>query len=228
VGNFTFGGQLRMSEGHANGLDATTILAAEIPGAVSVRRASTADDKAGTDYWVRLCNGTELSVDLKARSVDFAAKPPPHGGDDLALEVWSVRDPPRVGWTLDTRKRTDYVLWHWQDTGRWCLLPYRMLLAVFTLHLAEWSGRYKHDVQTTRTATNEWQSECVFVPRREVWKAIYRRFSGNVTQPPAPVSPPQPTSTVPAEDERNWVTTADYDDAPTDDDLRREAERRAP
>ena len=81
-----------------------------------------------------------------------------------------------VGWTRDAKKRTDYVLWFWQDTKRWCLIPFPMLCGVFSDKWQEWASMYKTRKQYT--PGRDYHSECVFVPRKEVWAAIYRKYSG--------------------------------------------------
>lgn len=171
VYRYTFADRLAMSEGAAAGVAVEDILLREIPGAVAVQRASREEDRSGIDWWVERSNGTHLGVDLKARAEDWAQ----HGHDDLALEVWSVVERRIVGWTLDIGKLTDYVLWHWQDTGRWCLLSFPMLARVFTDHLAEWVASYRVADQST---SGRYHSRCVFVPRLVIWRAIYDRYGG--------------------------------------------------
>ena len=112
--SYGFNERMEMSEdGDLHG-----ILLANVPDAVQVVRSSGEDDRAGTDYWVERSNGEKLSVDVKVRSEDWAAKAPPKRADDLALETWSVVERNIVGWTRNASKRTDYILWFWQDTGR--------------------------------------------------------------------------------------------------------------
>ena len=167
---FTFRGQLAMSQGiSTDTID--EILLANIPGAISIRKATEDEDRSGTDKWVYLSSGHPLSVDVKVREEDFSL----NGHDDLALEVWSVVEDSVPGWTRKAGRRTDYVLWWWKPTGRWCLVPFAMLCAVFVARMDEWTGRYK----TARQSTDgRYHSECVFVPRREVWRSIYERFGG--------------------------------------------------
>jgi hypothetical protein len=171
VREFSFRDQLVMSTGVAAGAAVDEILISAIPGAVGVRRAAAHEDRNGTDWWVDQFNGDPLSIDLKARAEDFARR----GKDDLALEVWSVVETRVPGWTRDSRKRTDYVLWWWQDTGRWCLVPFPMLCAVFVEHLDEWTTGYQVADQRT---DGRYSSRCVYVPRVVVWRAIYDRYGG--------------------------------------------------
>lgn len=169
---FSFDDQLVMSRGVAAGVDLDDILIDAIPGATGVRGSSPREDRDGTDRWVDLFNGDALSIDVKVRTEDFAAK---YGMDDLALEVWSVVEERVPGWTRDARKRTDYILWWWRDTGRWCLIPFPMLSAVFVEHLEEWLIAYRVAEQQT---DGRYHSRCVFVPRLVVWRAIYARYGG--------------------------------------------------
>jgi hypothetical protein len=89
---------------------------------------------------------------------------------------WKSASP---GWTRDDRKCTDYILWLWKDTGRWCLLPFPMLCGAFIDHWKKWSAMYKRRQQTTKAEGQQsWQSECIFVPREVVWSAILKKYAG--------------------------------------------------
>lgn len=186
--SYTFEGRMVMSEGVTKAKTMGHILMQNIPGATKVRKANEKDDRNGTDWWVDHLRGDPLSIDAKVRSEDYSVKP--RLKDDLALEIWSVidklrcdgtREPLRVvGWTLNEKKRTDYVLFFWQDTGRFCLVPFPMLCAVFREHKDAWCDKYDHPQQFTPRPTRDYHgywSQCVFVPRREVWAAIYRKFA---------------------------------------------------
>ena len=168
---FAFDTQLRMSQGVAANASVEEILLSAIAGAGQVRRATPGEDRNGTDWWVDLPAGHSLSVDLKARTSDWKER----GGDDLALEIWSVVESEIPGWTLNLEKRTDYILWWWQNTGRWCLVPFPMLRTVFSELLPEWRRRYR--IPPDQNTEGRYHSRCIFVPRRVVWAAIYRRFA---------------------------------------------------
>lgn len=192
---FVFEETLQFSQGIRKGADVRDILLCQIPGAVSVRQANMADDRSGTDWWVSLSNGQDISVDLKARREDWAAHAV-NPKDDLALETYSVIESDIPGWTRDPFKRTDYILWHWEDTGRWCLIPFRMLCRIFELNWQEWRRQFPTYRQRTiwRSGRGCYHSECVFVPRREVWRELYRHFSGSPKSPtPRPTDEPART-----------------------------------
>ncbi len=173
----SFSEQLARSHGSDNAIEA--ILLANIPGAVAVHKSHKTNDRKGTDFWVELSSGTHLSVDVKVRAEDWSAKEEPDAADDLALETWSVVEQRKIGWTRDETKRTEYVLWYWQDTGRWCLLPFPMLCHVFRQNWQTWSQQYDTHRQFTREYGG-YHSECVFVPREAVWDEIYWAYSPTV------------------------------------------------
>lgn len=164
-----------MSHGHAATKNVCDILSLNIPGAVHVYPARQKDDKNGTDWWVTHRSGYALSVDCKIRSTDFL----PKGCDDLALESYSVVEHKKPGWTRDDRKRTDYVLWLWSDTRRWCLVPFPMLCAVYSQRWQLWRTKYRTERQYT-PEYGGYYSECTFVPRKVVWREIYLQYSGQL------------------------------------------------
>ena len=174
---YDFSEQLAMSQQATVNDRIARILLAEIPGAQKAVQASNRDDRKGTDWWVECGSGYRISVDAKVRKEDWAAKP--CSCDDLALETWSDVERKVVGWTRDTSKRTDYILWFWLDTNRWCLMPFRLLCRVFTEFWQTWPNLHQTAQQDSVEDGNTWKSECVFVPRREVWLQIYIRFAGD-------------------------------------------------
>lgn len=172
--SYSFIDQMTVSQTSTIHGDVKAILLSVVPGAIDVIRAPSNDDRNGIDYWVSLSNGLRLAVDAKVRREDFACR----GYDDLGLETFSVVEVGKLGWTLDELKRTEYVLWLWQDTGRWCCVPFMMLCSVFRQHQDEWCQLYKVATQHTPGRQQGYHSECVFVPRLVVWRAIYERFGG--------------------------------------------------
>jgi hypothetical protein len=178
---YAFDERMQMSQGISATRDIKTILMANIPGTRRVETANQDDDRHGTDYWVYHERGEPYSVDIKVRDEDWAFKPGRNAADDLALETWSVIEKQVIGWTRNQSKMTDYVLWFWRDSGRWCLVPFAMLCAVMQENWESWRRQFKTCRQhTPREFNNGYHSECVFVPRREVWATIYKRFGGSV------------------------------------------------
>lgn len=176
---FDFMDQLAMSQGEAENASIAKILVENIPSAINATLADKKSDRQGVDWFVELISGRIVNVDCKVREKDFAAKNA--RCDDLALESFSVVEQSVVGWTRDTSKKTDYVLWLWVNTGRWSLVPFQMLCAVYAKNWERWRAEYKTSRQyTPRTGGAGYHSECTFVPRRAVWAEIYKEFSGQI------------------------------------------------
>lgn len=175
--SYDFDERLRISQGFSEVICVESILLGNIPGAVKVFKAHESNDRAGTDWWVEHTRGEFMSVDQKVREKDCTQ----FGNDDLALETWSVVESRIPGWTRTSNKRTDYILWTWMDTGRWCLLPFPMICKVFEGKWKQWRKSYRTAVQKTPVSNGRpgYHSECVFVPRKLVWEEIYTKFSGS-------------------------------------------------
>ena len=174
---YDFNEQLAMSQGISESKSVKEIIQNNIPGALYVFQANSKNDKNGTDWWVECSSGKFLSVDVKVRGDDYLKK----GFDDLALETFSVVEKSIIGWTRNADKQTDYIVWFWKDTGRWCLVPFKMLCKVFQENWVQWKEIYQCSLQeTTKNGCALYHSECVFVPRREVWKKIYLNSMGTL------------------------------------------------
>ena len=169
---YDFNERLIWSEGYLKeGI--ARILKDRIPGCYDVQKAEQSDDRSGTDYWALRHNLPALSVDVKVRSVDYAAR----GCDDLALETWSVVDE-KPGWTRDRSKRTDYILWYWTDTGRFVLMLFPALCCAFSRYWRQWRATY----QSNRQSSGAWVSECVFVPRQVVMDKVMAWATGQLRE----------------------------------------------
>lgn len=169
--DFIFRDQLVISTGTSANPTIGTILLEVIPGALRAIKALEVNDKQGVDWWVETKSGDRLAVDCKIRDDDPKKR---FNKDDLALETWSVVGK-KIGWTLDEAKRTDYVLWVFKDTGRWCIVPFRLLLRAFKAKREEWMAIYRVAQQSTE---GRYRSECVFVDRAEMFRAIYLFSNG--------------------------------------------------
>lgn len=168
---FSFGERMAMSNGVVATCDVAEVLKRMIPGAKKVNKSSAEDDKRGVDWWVDTACGDSLAVDAKVREMDYSLR----GSDDLALETWSVVGQ-KIGWTLDESKRCDFVVWLWKDTGRFCLMSFPMLCHAFRQNVEAWRTAYRPFKQRSVRGSLTWESECVFVPRSVVWRAIEAEF----------------------------------------------------
>jgi hypothetical protein len=170
--SYSFNEKLRGSKGENILYHIVDILMGNIPGALQVIKSNLQDDLAGVDIWVSLYSGERIGIDCKIRDEDWSVKTPSR--DDLALETWSVVEENIVGWTLDVKKKADYILWFWTDTGRWCLIPFLMLNHVFRINRNKWIKIYQ--VSKQHTPEGNYHSECVFVPRKVVWEEIVKNY----------------------------------------------------
>ena len=169
--SYDFNERLEWSHGVADSVE--EILLQHIPGCKAVRRATTQDDRHGTDWWAERGSLPALSIDVKAREEDYA----PKGYDDIALETWSVIGQ-KIGWTRDSSKRTDYILWYWQDTRRYLLVPFPILCQIFTENWQVWREIYK----TAEQNSGSWRSQCTFVPRKVIMQEVDRWMNGCLSQ----------------------------------------------
>lgn len=173
---------LALTKGDGQNRD-TAILIALIPGAVSALPASTAADKNGIDYVVTLRRGAQIFVDSKTRRIGcskyWSKDPTGLLVPELALEKWSVmpggkysihKDRSKVGWTLCTRKKTDFILYVFDpsDSKDVFLFSFQLLRLAFLAQGAAWFSTYKHESQDN----GKWESESVFVPAPVVQTAV--------------------------------------------------------
>jgi hypothetical protein len=175
--SYGFQERLDFSNGHSPDPDnVLSFLKHRIPNFKRVHKAANANDRAGCDYYIERLGLPSLGVDLKLREADFSVRPPDYP-DDLALETFSVIEGAITGWTRDPAKMCDYILWYWQDTGRFFIVPFPPLCCVFQRYWQEWKELYKVAEQHT-PGRRSWHSECVFVPRQVVVEYIGRWMAG--------------------------------------------------
>lgn len=171
---FEFNKQLIMSNGAAINKSIGEILLESIPGSLRAIQSLTSMDRKGIDWLLDMESGEFCKVDCKIRDFDPIKMYGKHC-DDVALETWSVVEKKIIGWSLDEKKQTDYIFWLWKDTGRWCLVPFLLLVKAFKAKRDEWLCTYRVARQNTE---NRYHSECVFVNRRELFKEIYLQSNG--------------------------------------------------
>lgn len=163
-----------MSDGLAGG-DQRDVIALCIPNVQQVIRATQSEDRQGTDFWAILRSGHQLSVDIKVRETDPLDR---FGLDDLLIEWRSSEEAGAPGWTVDPNKRTDYVLYWFESTKRYALLPFPLLHAVAVANEALWSDRFgvrrSYSSRDGRTWTTTWSP----VPRPVIWRAVYELSNG--------------------------------------------------
>lgn len=123
------------------------------------------NDKRGADYILVFRNCKYENLDVKTRAKDYYQKP------NTALEY---RTGKKDGWTIDTDKLTDWVLFLWLDTERASLHNARMLRIVARDNQEEWMQTHQ---QSTQVSNGDYSSPCVYFTDHELWAAEYKHFS---------------------------------------------------
>jgi hypothetical protein len=175
MASYDFNECLAFSRGTSEETD-IFVLRKHITGCIELNKTTEEIDKKGIDYIAILRNGATVKIDAKNRrkGCSFYWKE----GPELALETWSVipseYNRGKVGWTLDEKKEIDLIFFKFDlsDTDKVYLLPYQLLRMAFRRNFKTWKVKYKTDIQTS----NEWQSECLFVPAITVIDAITKEM----------------------------------------------------
>lgn len=158
-----------------------------LPTSTGYEKATLADDRSGTDYWLHRKDGLRsLSVDLKNRGFCPIEK---FGSDDACIETTSVYQGPagnswsdkhrrKVGWTIDENKQTDYVVYTWPEgtARRYWIVPYPFLQAASIRWWRQWAIDYGE-----KPAVNEtYLTLSVYPPRQVIAKAMRSLMVGRV------------------------------------------------
>ena len=146
-----------------------------IPRCTGVEKAPEDLDRLGIDYIAHLegKDGCPKYIDVKTRR-DKCKGYWTLGQPELALETISVvgsrSRTEKIGWTLDTAKQTNLVLFkfHPDDTEYAYMFSFDQLRIAFELKKEEW----KRTFRWSRQPNDGYLSECIFVPVRIVTKAI--------------------------------------------------------
>ena len=148
-------------------------------GTTNLKVATTQEDINGIDYWATISPTSKYSIDLKSREKDY-------GNNDVALELISkMNGCNKIGWTLDLKKQTDYILFFWRDTKRKVLFPFPILRKVFMDNKDYWMKKYEDNIKIQNTLdknTGEvlWRSQCIFIPLKLLWEKL-KEYSVDVS-----------------------------------------------
>lgn len=181
--------RLEFSEGVDLGDAILEHLRNSIPGSIAVEKTTKQEDKQGTDYWIKRLDLPPISVDVKHRSFDPIEK---FGSDDACIETTSVYvgppEPPwlnkfrkKPGWTIDSTKRTDLVVYTWPtDNGkrRFWIVYFPHLCSVAQRHWSTWAAKYGE-----KSARNDgYLTLSVYPPRAEIAKTIQEIIEGRILE----------------------------------------------
>ena len=136
---------------------------------LSIHASHTENDKRGSDYLLEFHNGKVEHLDVKNRTIDYYPK---------ANAPIEYRTGQKDGWTIDTSKITDWVLFLYLDTERASLHSARMLRTVARIHRDQWQHTHQ---QSTQVSTGGYSSPCVYLTDHELWAAEYKHFAYHKT-----------------------------------------------
>lgn len=143
---------------------------AQFPEVLAIHAAHSENDKIGVDYWLEFENGAMEALDVKVREKDYAI----HGDDRTAcLELVANTRSGKAGWTVDTAKRTNWIMFFYVETRKAFTYQARELRSAVIAGL----DVLKKTGKAGRTQTGGYLSEYLFVSHRELGAAIYRNGS---------------------------------------------------
>lgn len=146
------------------------------PKCVDVAKAKVELDKLGIDYIAKLLGGVEIFVDVKTREKG-ASRYWKYGEPELALEVYSVVESKKLGWTLSDQSKAHYILYTFDpaDSKNFFMVPFQLLRKAFMQNGRAWVEEYGLKQQ----ASDSWHSSAVFVPAGVVLDTIKILCEGN-------------------------------------------------
>ncbi len=170
-----FAGKLQYSLAKQQTFD-IAILKKHIPNCHKIKKTSLAQDKKGVDYVVTLKGGAEILIDAKTREKG-CSRYWNYGEPELALEIYSVVEQKKLGWTLSDATGVDYILYTFdkRDSDKYFLLPFQLLRKIFWLNGKKWVKKYGCKTQES----DSWHSCAVFVPASKVLAEIMNAMKGN-------------------------------------------------
>lgn len=132
-------------------------------------------DRQGVDYIATLQSGVQIFIDVKTR-LKGASRYWKHGEAELALEVFSVVETKKVGWTWNINSKTHYILYTFDisDCKNFYFVPFQLLRKAFWGNGRNWQAEYGVKIQES----DSWHSSAVFVPASVVLQAIVNTMCG--------------------------------------------------
>ena len=136
----------------------------------------------GIDRVIFLANGRQLLVDEKKREATDKKTGKPYL--DVLLEEWSVfhgegSHRNKIGWSLDRKKRCDFIAYSIPLAERCYMLPFELLRLAFETRRSDWAREYgfRHSQNQGYVTRN------IPVPWKEVQIAILREMNRRFASP---------------------------------------------
>lgn len=139
------------------------------PHCIAVEKTPAEIDRQGVDYIVTLHGGAKIFIDAKTRERG-ASRYWKHGVPEIALEIYSVVEQKKLGWTLSGTSKAHYILYTFDaaDSELFYMFPFQILRKVFYENGQRWIDEYGQKTQ----ASDGWHSSAVFVPADVVLQAV--------------------------------------------------------
>lgn len=146
-----------------------------IPNCREITKTNLEQDRAGVDYVATLDGGAKIFIDAKTREKG-CSRYWKFGEPELALEIYSVCEKKKLGWTLSDSTNVDYILYTFDksDTDDYFFLPFQLLRKIFWENGKDWVGRFGYKIQKS----DSWHSWAVFVPASVVLATLTNSMKG--------------------------------------------------
>ena len=166
--------KLRYSLGEQQTFDCN-ILKSHIPNCIEIKKTDTATDKTGIDYIAVLDGGAKIYIDAKTRTPGCSRYW--HGEPELAIEMWSVVEKKKVGWTFSKKTNVDYILYTFpkEDYSGYFFIPFQLLRSAAKHCYPEWKKRYPKYYQQN----NGYTSQAMFIPASVLIAEVQREMIGD-------------------------------------------------
>lgn len=144
-----------------------------VPGCCGVTRSTPAEDRRGTDYWVRTANG-RIGLDLKLRRKDYGAA---RGASiDCIIELDGHGN---SGWLMKPTAAA-LILFACIDTGRIAMFETKKVQTVVMQNLSRWiaNGIAKEFTTESHRDGRTWKNYAVIISGDLLTSAIDRMDDG--------------------------------------------------
>lgn len=141
MSDYDFHDMLDYSNSDTNTKLALTILEKLSKDSAVIAKSPPVLDRKGSDFYIINNSGKLSHIDVKFRPKDFmhVNQDGITVNDDIVIE-YDTPNGPNTGWTVDSNKITDYVLWIWPKTNRYKLVDAVKLRAAALGNTAQWNS----------------------------------------------------------------------------------------
>lgn len=166
--------QDKLSYSHSKIDSDIQIIKEYFPHCTDVTKTSVDVDRQGIDYVATLQDGAKIFIDAKTREKG-ASRYWKYGSPEIALEIYSVVEQKKLGWTLSGTSKAHYILYTFDksDCENFYMFPFQSLRKAFFENGRRWVETYGTKTQSS----DRWHSSAVFVPADIVLQAINQTMS---------------------------------------------------